>query len=103
MTAADVRAYLRLALVVKREHVIPPPCLALSDQKHAMTFGSGALNQVGCLDAGDGPVKPGVRKQEVVGLLGDLFGEGEGDGTWRGETKDDGLKKKKRRICLVLK
>lgn len=86
-TAADVWAYLRLALVVKCEHVIPPSRLALSDQKHAVTFGSGALNQVGRLDAGDGPVEPGVWKQEVVGLLGDLLGEGEGDGTWRGGTK----------------
>lgn len=68
------------SLVVKCEDVVSSACLALSDQKHSMSLGSRALNQVGCFDAGDGPVEPGVGEQEVISLLDNLLWQGKGDG-----------------------
>ena len=65
--------YLCFSLVVKREDVVSSACLTLSDQKHSVTLRSRALNQVGCLDAGYGPVEPGVGEQEVISLLANLL------------------------------
>lgn len=81
-------AYLCFSLVVKREDVVSSACLTLSDQKHAVSLRSRALNQVRCLDAGDGPVEPGVGEQEVIGLLDNLLRWGEGDGGWREEQRN---------------
>lgn len=50
-----------------------------------MPLWSRALNQVGCLDPGDGTVEPGVGEQEVIGLLDNLLGQGEAGGAWRAE------------------
>lgn len=77
-----MRLYLCFSLVVKREDVVSPACLTLSDQKHPVSHWARALNQVGCLDAGDGPVEPGVGEQEVIGLLDNLLWQSNGDGAW---------------------
>lgn len=79
--------YLCFSLVVKCEDVVSPASLALSDQKHSMSLWSRALNQIGCLDSGDGPVEPGVGEQEVIGLLDNLLWWGEGEGNWREEQR----------------
>lgn len=77
--------YLCFTLVVKREDVVSSACLALSDQEHSVTLRSRALNQIGCLDAGYGPVEPGVGKQEVICLLAYLLWQGKCDRTWNDE------------------
>lgn len=82
-------AYLCFSLIVKCENVVSPSCLALSDQKHSMTIRSRALDQVGGLDARDGPVEPGVREQEVICFLDDLLRWAEGDGIWRVRCKNN--------------
>lgn len=82
--AACISADLCFSLVVKCEDVVSPARLTLSNQKHSMSFWSRALNQVGRLDPGDGPVEPGVGEQEVICLLDDLLRHGEGDRTWMG-------------------
>lgn len=78
MSSEAFDVYLCLSLVVKCEDVIPPASLTLSDQKHPVTLQARALNQVGCLHAGDWPVEPWVGKQEVVSLLVDLLWQGKG-------------------------
>lgn len=80
-----MKLYLCFSLVVKSEDIVSPASLTLSDQEHAMSLWSRALNQVGCLDTGDGPVEPGVVEQEVISLLDDLLWWGEGEGNWREE------------------
>lgn len=71
------------SLVVEREDVVSPACLTLPDEKHSVSLGPGALDQVGCLHPGDGPVEPGVGEQEVITLLEDLLRQGKGDGVCR--------------------
>lgn len=83
--------YLCFSLVVKREDVVSPPRLTLSDQKHAVSLRAGALNQVGGLDAGDGPVEPRVGEQEVIGFLGNLLGQGERGGAWLDRQSSNGV------------
>lgn len=53
-----------------------------------MSLRSRALNQVGCFDAGDGPMEPGVGEQEVISLLDNLLWQGKGDGSWRDEQRN---------------
>lgn len=81
--------YLCFSLVVEREDIVSPACLALSDQKHSVPLRSGALNQVRCLDPGDGPVEPGVGEQEVVSLLDNLLWQGKRDWAWRVAQKNN--------------
>lgn len=71
------------SLVVEREDVVSSACLTLPNEKHSVSLGPGALDQVGCLHPGDGPVEPGVGEQEVIALLDDLLRHGKGDGVWR--------------------
>ena len=80
--------YLCFSLIVKREDVVSPAGLTLPDQEHSVSLRPRALNQVGCLDTGDGPVEPGVREEEVICLLDNLLWQGEGDGAWRDEKSD---------------
>lgn len=47
---------------------------------------------MGGLDAGDGPVKPGVGEQEVISFLDHLLGHGEGDGAWRDDQRNKMVK-----------
>lgn len=72
--------YLRFSLVVERQDVISSARLALADQKHPVSLRSRALDQICCLDPGDGSVEPGVREQEVIGLVDHLLWRGEGGG-----------------------
>lgn len=53
-----------------------------------MSLRSRALNQVGCLDTGDGPMEPGVGEQEVISLLDNLLRRCKGDGAWRDEQRN---------------
>lgn len=69
----DPVLYLCFSLVVEREDVVAPAGLTLSHQEHTVPLGARALNQVGCFDAGDGSMEPGVGEQEVIGLLGELL------------------------------
>lgn len=71
---------LSFSLVVKREYIVSPPRLTLSNQEDPMSLWSRALDQVSSLDPRDGTMEPGIREQEVVCLLGDRLGHGEGDG-----------------------
>lgn len=80
--------YLCFPLVVKCEDVVSSSCLTLSDQKHSVSLRSRALDQVGSLDAGNGPVEPRVGEQEVIGLLDRKLGQGEGDRTWRDKKRN---------------
>lgn len=71
------------SLVVEREDVVSPACLTLPDEKHSVSLGPRALDQVGCLHPGDGPMEPGVGEQEVIALVDDLLRLGKGDRVWR--------------------
>lgn len=83
-----LETYLCFSLVVKCEDVVSSACLTLSDQEHSMSLRSRALNQVGCLDTGDGPMEPGVGEQEVISLLDNLLRRCKGDGAWRDEQRN---------------
>lgn len=88
--------YLCFSLVVKCEDVVSSACLTLSDQKHSMPPWSRALNQVCCLNSGDGPMEPWVGKQEVICLLDSLLWQGEGDRAWRDEQRN------KMSLCFLI-
>ena len=92
------QTHLGFALVVEREDVVSPARLALSYQKDAVSLRSRALDQVGGLEARDGPVEPWVGEEEVIRLLGDLLRQGEGGGGWRGEQEEQD-----RFILLIMK
>lgn len=83
--------YLGFALVVERQDIIPAARLALAHQEHPVSLRPRALDQICCLDPGDGPVEPGVGEEEVIGLLDHLLWHGEGGRAWRGGDQRDRL------------